>query len=449
MEPTMTADTRPTEPARDPGADRVRRSYTLGALAAGIATLSFVSGVFIADLGDKPEIQAYCQEQLGTVKNREALPSYALEDVDFSDFWDIWQKVKDKHVEGGATDSEMYYGAVAGMVASLDDPYSMFFDPEMAEAFNNELSGTFEGIGAEIGIKKGQLMIIAPLSGTPAERAGLRARDSILLIDGVDTSTMTVDEAVSRIRGDKGTTVTLLIGRDGVREPKEYVITRGTIVVESVKTEMKDVDGMNIAVITLSHFNDDAGSGFDRAVRSVLLESPDGIVLDMRNNPGGYLDTAVDVAGEWLEHELVVEERFGDGTEKGHQSDGSAKFADMPTVVLVNGGSASASEIVAGALQDWGAATVVGEQTYGKGSVQDYEEFEDGSALKLTVALWYTPKGRSIDKDGIKPDIEVKSSPDDFDNDLDPQMDKAIELLTAGDEGQEAGSGEQETDDGV
>ena len=408
--------------------DPVPRQYALGVVTAFAVTLSFMAGVFVGDLRRTP-VKAQTAGT-GQVLNKEAMPAVELKDVDFQAFWEIWKTVKERYVEEPPSDVKMFYGAVAGMVGSLGDPYSVFFDPEYAQKFSKELDGEFEGIGAEIGVKKSQLTVIAPLPGTPADRAGIKSGDRILAIDGVDTTGMLVEDAVSRIRGDKGTEVKLLITREGLKEPKEIAITRDKILVESVKwkTEMKD--GKRIGRITITHFNEKTEAKFNEAVRGVLLEDPAGIVLDLRNNPGGFLDTAVSVTGEWVAHDVVVVEKFSDGTNKNYAADGRARLADVPTIVLVNGGSASASEIVAGALQDHGKAVLVGEKTYGKGSVQDYSEFTDGSALKLTVALWLTPKGRSINKEGITPDVEVKMTPEDFDADKDPQYDMAVDLLT-------------------
>ena len=406
--------------------DAIKAYYLLGGLIAALVTASFFVGYYSRGTAPRPEPAMQCE---GRVIAKGEAPPFALKDVDFADFWKIWQTVKDKHVAHKTTDVELFYGAIEGMVGALKDPYSVFFDPDIAQKFADELNGTFDGIGAEIGIKKDRLTIIAPLPDTPAAKAGLKAGDKVLAIDGVDTTGMFVDDAVSRIRGPKGTKVKLLVMRDGWTEAKEMSIVRNTIVVESVKWKMTPVGKKRIAVITISRFNEDTAAGFSQAVRSILLESPDGLVLDLRNNPGGFLETAVQVAGEWVPHDVIVKEKMADGTSQDYNSDGNSRLVDVPTVVLVNGGSASASEIVAGALKDYGKAKIVGEQTYGKGSVQDYTQFNDGSALKLTVALWYTPKGNSIDKDGIAPDEKVVNTPEDFNEDKDPQLDRALQLI--------------------
>lgn len=438
-ETLMRPEPPPAAPAPDGvgggrAADKVRRGYMAGAMAAMLLVAGFCVGV-VAGRSKLPE-PTTGPACAGQIVDRESVPPYALKDVDFSDFWKIWEAVRQRHVDKDRlTDVQMFYGAVKGMVASMDDPYSVFFDPRDAQEFADELAGTFEGIGAEIGIKQDQLTVIAPLPGTPAARAGIKARDRILSIDDVDTVGMSAEEAVSRIRGPKGTKVELLIGRDGWTEPKPMEITRSVIVVQSVKWQMEKAGGKRLAVVTISQFNGETVAEFNEAVRSLLLEDPDGLILDLRNNPGGYLEAAVEVAGAWVRDDVVVVEKFSDGTKQEYRADGNVRLADLPTVVLVNGGSASASEIVAGALQDHGLARIIGEKTFGKGSVQEYDEYGDGSALKLTVALWFTPKDRSIDKDGIAPDEEVKMTDEDFNQDKDPQKDRAravLESLGAG-----------------
>lgn len=408
-------------------ADRVRGNIVLGVIAAVLVLASFGGGWY-ANGRHQAKVAAEVPVE-GKLVGKNSVPPYALKDVEFKNFWNIWTIVKDKYVEKDIPDIKMYYGAVEGMVASLDDPYSVYFDPDTAKKFSTELEGKFEGIGAEIGIKKNQLVVIAPLAGTPAERVGLKAGDIILEIDGTDTAGMPIEEAVSHIRGKGGTQVKLLIYREGMKEPKDYVITRDVIVIQAVKSKVEKVGAKKVATITISSFNENAAIKFSDAVRSVMLQDPDGLILDLRNDPGGFLDAAVDIAGAWIKDDVIVTEKFDETKKEDYRSDGSAVLSDMPTVVLVNKGSASASEIVAGALQDYGKAKIIGETSYGKGSVQDYVEFDDGSALKITIALWLTPKGRTINKEGIKPDEEVKMTPEDFEAEKDPQMDRAKQLI--------------------
>lgn len=347
-------------------------------------------------------------------------------DINFNLFWEVWDVLKNDYVDKGKlTDKEMFYGAIKGMVGAAGDPYTVFLDPKMAEEFADDLAGTFQGIGAEIGIRKEVLTIIAPLPESPAEKAGLMAGDKIIAINGTSTMGMAIDEAINKIRGPKDTEVVLTILRNGENKTKEIKIKRDTIIVKSVKTEVKD----KIFILKISNFNDDTAGLIDDAVKKIISLNPKGIILDLRNNPGGYLETAIKAASEWVEDGIVVTEKFGDDKKNDFMAEGLARLKNYKTVVLVNGGSASASEIVAGALKDYGLATIVGEQTFGKGSVQSLENFSDGSALKVTVAKWYTPKGVNINEQGIKPDIEVKMSEDDYNNNRDPQMEKAMEIL--------------------
>src|SRR3989344_5046681 len=331
------------------------------------------------------------------------------------------------------TDTKLFYGALAGMVAGLEDPYSIFMNPELAQEFNNELEGTFDGIGAEIGIRNSNLVIIAPLPATPAERAGLKAGDRILSIDGVDTTSMAVDYAVSLIRGQRGTSVKLTILANGDTEAKDIAIVRDQITIQVVQADLKKIpNGKTIAYIKDVHFAQDTDEKFRAAWQQLKARGANAIVLDLRNNPGGFLDQAIALSSHWVADEVVVKEKMPEQDFQVYRSIGPGDLADIPTIVLVNGGSASASEIVTGALQDWQLATVVGEKTFGKGSVQDLQEFPDGSAVKLTIAKWFTPKERSIDQTGLTPDIEVERTREDIEADKDPQLERALELLSEG-----------------
>jgi carboxyl-terminal processing protease len=305
-------------------------------------------------------------------------------------------------------------------------------DPETAQSFAQELKGTFEGIGAEIGIKEGKLVVIAPLPGTPSDRAGLRAGDAILAIDKLDTTGIAVDYAVSLIRGRRGTKVTLTIQRKGETDLKTIEITRARIDVPSVRGELKALPGGKgqVAYLRVVHFAEDTDVKFREQWAQLVGRAPKGVVLDLRNDPGGYLNQAIALASHWVGEGVIVREQGQPPQYVTHESVGPGDLSGVPTVILVNQGSASASEIVTGALQDYRLATVVGEQTFGKGSVQDIQQFDDGSQVKLTIAKWFTPQGRSIDTNGLKPDIEVKFTKEDADKGLDPQLDRALELLT-------------------
>lgn len=348
--------------------------------------------------------------------------------LDFNQFWDIWDKVKSKYVKQPVKDVDMFYGAIQGLVMSLGDPYSLYFPPKAAEDFAKDLSGELEGIGAEIGVKNNQLLVVAPLPDSPAAKAGLRPGDKILDIDKESTFGMDVSTAVSKIRGKAGTKVVLTISRDGLSKTSEITITRLKINVPSVLFSVKP---NNIAYLRIMQFNDDTTGELNRYIKQIQARRVKGIILDLRNNPGGYLDAAVDMASEWVTIGPVVSEKGMDGLNNEHTTEGPHFLAGIKTIVLVNKGSASASEIVAGALQDSKQAILIGEQTFGKGSVQDFETFPDGSALKLTVAEWFTPSGRNINKEGIKPDIEIKEDWEREKVGEDAVLSKALELVAS------------------
>ena len=337
-----------------------------------------------------------------------------------------WAILKSDFVDQQKLDEkEMFYGALKGFVAASGDPYTVLFDPETAKEFEDQIGGAFEGIGAEIGIKDGLVVVVAPLPDSPAAKAGLMSGDKIFSVDAKQVTGMSLDKVVRMIRGAKGTNVSLIIVR-GNEEPREVVITRGVIELKSVKWEFRD-DG--ILKIDLMAFNVDTTDLFMQIIKEAKMKNPKAIVLDLRNNPGGLLDTALDVASAWVQADLLLIEKFGDSREISYNGSKKAFFKNMPTVVLINQGSASGSEIVAGALQDYGLAKIVGEKSFGKGSVQAVKKLSDGSSLKVTIAKWLTPKGRSINDEGIKPDTEIKFTKEDFDQKKDPQLAKAIEIL--------------------
>ncbi|HEX5430165.1 MAG TPA: S41 family peptidase [Patescibacteria group bacterium] len=347
--------------------------------------------------------------------------------ADYSLLWDALDQLNSKYVDRPLDQQKLLYGAISGLVSAAGDPYTVYFDPQQAKDFADQLSGTFEGIGAEVGEKNNQLVIIAPLDDTPAQKAGLQAGDAILAINGESTSGMTVDEAVSKIRGTANTQVTLSILHVGQKSAQDIKITRAQINVKSVNVTEKDVNNHKLAIITVSQFGDDTKGLFDAAVEKVLADGDNGIILDLRNNPGGYLDTAVSIASNWVDSgQTVVQEKDYAGNIKQYPASGVNQLKGIQTVVLVNGGSASASEILSGALQDYKLATLIGEKTFGKGSVQELSTLKDNSELKITVAKWLTPQSRAIDKIGLDPDIKVDLTADDVNAGRDPQMDAAL-----------------------
>jgi len=356
--------------------------------------------------------------------------------VDFNQYWDIWNKIKKNYVKQPVDDVSLFYSSLKG----LNDPYSIYFPPEKAKSFVSELSGAFEGIGAEIGIRDSKLTVISPLDGSPAEKAGLKAGDTILAVDKEDVTSLSVEEVVTKIRGPKQTKVILTIERGENTQSQDIEIMRDNIDLPSIKWEDK---GNGIIYLRVSFFNDNTWGEFDKAVKDIMLKSPKNIVLDLRGNPGGYLDTSVKVAAEWLTKDqgVVVSEKMNDGTTKEYKSnEGKHRFVGIPTIILVDEGTASGSEIVTGALQDYAIATVVGKTTYGKGSVQEFEILPDGSALKITIAEWYTPKNRQINKVGLEPDVVLETDMfvqkentkgDKADDYIDKGMEKALEIINS------------------
>lgn len=344
--------------------------------------------------------------------------------VDFSVFWDAWYKVQENFV--GETDTQkMIYGSITGMVNSLDDPYSMFMEPELNKTFTEDLSGEIQGIGAEISLREGKITIISPLDNSPAAKAGLKPMDIIIKIGEDSTDGLTLNEAIERIRGKAGSKVKLQIIRDDWTEPQTFEITRSVIKIESVKWKM---DG-DLAYINITQFGSDTYHLLEKAANEIKSKKPKGIILDLRNNPGGYLDASVDVASIFMTEKVVVKEQYKDGHIDELKTDKPAILDETSLVVLINKGSASASEIVAGALRDAGRAKIVGETSFGKGSVQTLEELDKGAALRITIAKWLTPNGNAIDKIGIEPDEKVDLSEDDEKAGRDPQLDKAKEIL--------------------
>lgn len=328
--------------------------------------------------------------------------------------------------DGTLDQTKLIDGAKAGLVSSTGDPYTVYFNPKEAKDFNNELSGSITGIGAELGTNSdGNIVIVAPLSGYPAEKAGLKPKDMVAAINGQSTSGMSVDAAVLKIRGPENTKVSLTIVR-GTGSPFDVTITRQKITIPSVEYHE---DG-NIGYLKISQFSNDTVSLAAKAATEFKSKNVKGVVLDLRSDPGGYLSAAVNISSMWLDPgKTVVSERRGSTIVSTETASGNNPFKGLPTVVLIDGGSASASEITAGALRDNGVATLVGVKSFGKGSVQQVINLPDGSELKVTIARWYTPNGKNIDKQGITPDTIVENTDSNVAAGTDPQKDKAYQIL--------------------
>jgi len=365
-----------------------------------------------------------------TGRNQFACKVCKPETIDFSLFWDAYNKLHQNFINSDSIDDQkIIYGAISGMARSLGDPYTEFFDPSKAKIFEQDLQGSFDGIGVEIGIKKDQLIIIAPLKGTPGEKAGLKSGDQIIKIDQKSTSNMSVDEAAGIIRGEKDTKVTLTIFRDVWNQTRDIKIVRDTIKIDPVDWQLKDG---NIAYINIRHFNQPLSSDFKKVAFEILKSPAKKIVLDLRNNPGGYLEVSQYIAGWFLKSgQAVTIEDFGKNkNQQPYLAEGNSALAEYPMVVLINKGSASASEILAGSLKEHKNITLIGEKSFGKGSVQKVVNLEDdASFLKITIAKWLTPKGNLISEIGLNPDIKIDLTDDDIKLNKDPQLDKAIEII--------------------
>lgn len=357
----------------------------------------------------------------------------APEKVDMSLFWEVWDRVSDAYIDNSKVDQQkMVYGATSGMVKSLGDPYTVFFSPKENKSFSEDVKGSFEGVGMEIDIRKNQLQVVSPIEGTPAFNAGIKAGDKILKIDDLFTTDMTVEEAVSHIKGPKGTEVTMTIFREGWDTSKEIKIIRDVIEVPSVKWELKNDGKEDIAYIKLSHFNENTAFKFIQTANDISKSSAKKIVLDLRNNPGGYLDVAVNIAGYFLERNKIVtiEDFGGKQAEEVLKASGNSVFLNYPTVILINQGSASASEILAAALKENNKIQLIGEKSFGKGSVQELQNLSDGSSLKVTIAHWLTPNRNLINEKGLEADIKIEMTEENTADGKDPQLDKALEIIS-------------------
>ncbi|KKP86347.1 MAG: Carboxyl-terminal protease [Parcubacteria group bacterium GW2011_GWC1_35_8] len=390
-----------------------------------LATLAILGAFFLGiyvDNNNRPEL-----EKVFGLSNKE---TEVETKADFSPFWKVWNTINEKYPKADKiADQNRVYGAISGLVDSLNDPYSVFFSPDEAKAFEEEIAGNFTGVGMEVGIKDKILTVIAPLKDTPAYRANIKPGDKILKIDKTITSNLSIENAIKLMRGEKGTTVTLLISREGNKEPIEMKIVRDIINIPTLDTELRS-DG--IFVIKLYSFSANSANLFRGALKSFMEAKTDKLLLDLRGNPGGYLDAAVDISSWFLPNgKIVVTEDYGnDKKPEIFRSKGYDIFNDnLKFIILINDGSASASEIVAGAMQDNGKAKLVGSQSYGKGSVQEAIKITPDTLLKITVAKWLTPNGTSISEKGLTPDYPVEYTQKDFDAKKDPQLNKAVEIL--------------------
>ncbi|HCM37838.1 MAG: Carboxyl-terminal protease [Candidatus Gottesmanbacteria bacterium GW2011_GWB1_43_11] len=403
-----------------------------------ILALVLLSGNVGYRLGQK-QVQFTLTKEKKIVINASPPPN---RNVDFSLFWDVWSRLEQRYLQQDKIDPQkMVYGAISGMVGSLGDPYTVFLPPKDNSEFKEDLNGTFEGIGAQLGAKNDKIVVIAPLKDHPAEKAGIQAGDWIIKVNGEDTFNWTVPQAVGKIRGPKGTSVTLSIVHEGESNPVDISVTRDKILLKSVEFEIKTAGDEacktsacpEVGLIKLNRFGDTTNDEWSQVVsqaRASLNQSPPikGLVLDLRNNPGGYFQSSINIASEFIKTGVVVVQENSDGTRETFSVTKVGELLDVPLVVLINKGSASAAEIVSGALRDHKRATLIGEKTFGKGSIQTPEDLADGSGIHITTARWILPNGEWINGTGIKPDIEVKNSDSSASADL--QLEQAIQELT-------------------
>jgi len=348
--------------------------------------------------------------------------------VDFSIFWEVWDELRSKHPDFDKADKQaLIYGAVSGLTDALGDPNTIFFSPEDSQRFGEDISGHFTGIGVEVDMKDDQLVIISPLAGSPGDLAGLLPGDIIVAIDGVPTSSLTLDEAVKKIRGSRGTTVVLTIRSNGYATNKDVSIVRQNIEVPSIDSELMED---NLLYVRIYNFSANTPMLFYADMAQYAFSDIDGVILDLRNNPGGFLDVGIDAAGWFVgKDKLVVTELFSSGEKQEFFSTGSGIFDEIPIVVLINKGSASASEILAGAIRYHRGAKLVGTQTFGKGTVQQLDYLSGGSSIKVTIANWLLPDGTLIEGLGITPDVVVEENEEDILDGKDTQLEKAIQTL--------------------
>ncbi len=348
----------------------------------------------------------------------------------FVPFWNAWDIVHAEYVDQPVNDIKLMQGAISGMMQSLGDPHSTYMSPEEYKYATSELAGSYAGIGALVDTSGQLLTITRPFPDSPAEKAGLQPGDQIIAVDGKDVTSLVPEAVHQMVLGPEGTTVKLTVQRPGQTAPIDFQITRAIIVVPSVTSKML---ANNIAYIQIFTFGDTTAKDLHTQLASLMAQNPKGLILDLRNNGGGYLATGISVASEFIPSGVIVSEKAGNGTVTPHEAiaGGLATNSNLPMIVLVNAYSASASEIVAGALQDTGRAKLLGETTYGKGTVQDWVPLADKQgAVRVTVARWLTPNGHTIDKKGLTPDFMVKMSVDDIKANLDPQLDAAVKQLT-------------------
>jgi carboxyl-terminal processing protease len=367
---------------------------------------------------------------LATASTRSSTPQTTDTTKLFAPFWEAWSIVHDQYVDQPVDDLKLMRGAISGMMQALGDKHTSYMDPDEYKQANTQLGGEYEGIGAYVDVTGDFVKIVSPMKGSPAEKAGLLPNDAIIAVDGTDMTGISGELVLKRILGPAGTKVTLTISRPNVDKPFDVTLQRAKIVVPEVEGKMLD---NNIAYIKINTFGDKTTDELLSNLKTLNVAKSSGLIVDLRNNGGGYLTTAIEVVSQFIDSgKIVMYEQYGDGTMREYTSQNGGLATKIPLVVLVNQGTASASEITAGAIQDYGRAKLVGVTTYGKGSVQNWIALKNNAgAVRVTVARWLTPEKRQINEKGLKPDVVVEMTADDVKAKRDPQLDKAVEILTS------------------
>lgn len=409
--------------------------YIVGAIIVLFLVVgSFSMGVFFGNVFASNEtpinstvLQATVENVLQTNTPKDTSSPADLEEL-FAPFWQGWDIVHDLYIDQPVDDETMMQGAIKGMMDSLGDQHSSYMDPDQYRQANMPLVGEYEGIGAWVDTTGEYLTVMSPMPGSPAEKAGLKPGDQIIAVDGEDMTGIDGSLVIRKVLGPAGSSITLTILREGETEPFDVTFKRANIIIPTLESEM--LDG-NIAYIKLYNFGNKSTEQLKSTLEDLLAQNPDGLILDLRNNPGGERDIAVEITSQFVPEGVIMYQEYGDGTSDTLEAIPGGLATDIPLVVLINEGSASASEIVAGAIQDYKRGTLVGMTSFGKGSVQNWLPLvDDQGAVRVTIARWLTPNKRTIHELGLEPDVVVELTEEDFLAERDPQLDKAIELLT-------------------
>ena len=398
-------------------------------LLAGAFSGGLLVGQFLPSAGGElPVISEWVPFSTEPTTEQQAATPSELQGL-FGPFWEAWNIVHEQYVDQPVDDVALMQGAIRGMMDALGDEQTFYMEPRIFENETSSLQGSYEGIGAYVDTDGDYLTIVSPIEGSPADEVGLQPGDKVIAIDGEDMTGISPEEARLKVLGPEGTDVTLTVAREGESETLEFTITRAKIVIRSAEGRMLE-DG--IGYVDINTFGDKTTTELRQALDQLMAQDPRGLIIDLRNNPGGYLSTSVEVSSEFIENGVILYEQFGDGRRETYRALGDGRATDIPLVVLINEGSASASEILAGALQDYDRATLVGMQSYGKGSVQNWQPLSNNQgAARVTIAKWLTPDERAIEGIGLAPDVIVEISAEDFEAENDPQLDAAIETLQA------------------